>query len=284
MNKPTKAVIAVAGYGTRRLPVAKAVEKCMLPLLNRPVVDYIVQDVIKAGVTDIYFVVSGGARQLREYYSRNMELEAYLKTKGKVDLLDAITPPDSVTFHYIEQDTNDARYGTTIPLWLSRDYIAADEWFYLIMGDQTLWRADGDSECELLYGVAQNAGANGGLIGVEVPWEQVDRFGVIDTTENGAYKRIVEHPKLGEAPSNLNNASIYLLPGTIMAYAEAQMASKHVGEYFVIDVLNEFVQSGGTLAVRRTNAEYLDCGSVDNWVRSNTFLLEQLSGPDAATL
>lgn len=275
MKQPTKAVIAVAGYGTRRLPVAKALEKCMIPLLNRPVVDYIVQDAIKAGVTDIYFVVSGGASQLRDYYSRNVELESYLIAKGKSDLLNAITPPADIKFHYIEQDTNDSRYGTTIPLWLARDYIAADEWFYLIMGDQTLWRADGDSECNLLYGAAADAQADGGLIGVAVPWEQVDRFGVIETDGGGAYKRIVEHPKLGEAPSNLNNASMYLLPGAIMPLAADRMNAANTGEYLVIDVINDFVNGGGTLAVRTSDAAYLDCGSVDNWVHSNAFLLEQ---------
>ncbi|NCU40297.1 hypothetical protein EOL73_00875 [Candidatus Saccharibacteria bacterium] len=87
MKTCTKAIIAVAGYGTRRLPISKAVEKCMVPLLNRPIVDYVVEDCVKAGVKDIYFVVSGDARQLRNYYERDMELEAYLERKGKNDLL-----------------------------------------------------------------------------------------------------------------------------------------------------------------------------------------------------
>lgn len=97
---PTKAIIAVAGYGTRRLPVSKAVEKCMLPLLNRPVLDYIVQDLVAAGVTNIFLVVSGDARQIREYYRRNVELEEYLEQNGKQQMVADILPPAGVRFHY----------------------------------------------------------------------------------------------------------------------------------------------------------------------------------------
>lgn len=274
MNKPTKAIIAVAGYGTRRLPVAKAVEKCMLPLLNRPIIDYGVTDLIKAGVTDIYFVVSGDARQLRDYYNRDMELEEYLRKKGKEDVIAQIRPPKGVTFHYVEQDRNDPRYGTTVPAWLCRDYINDDEQFYLIMGDQTLWRADGQSETLLLFNTANDMGLNAGLIGVEVPHELVSQYGIIAKDEAGKYAYIVEHPKPEEAPSDLNNASIYVLPGSIMRLVEEQMREHKAGEYFFPDVVNEYVKQGNGVAVRETNAAWLDCGYVEGWVAANKFLLD----------
>src|SRR3989344_4992082 len=99
--KPTKAIIPVAGYGTRRLPVAKSIEKCMMPLLNRPIVDYIVEDCIKAGMSDIYFVISNGAPQLRSYYEHNQDLEDYLTKKGATEQLQAIKPPEGVNFHFV---------------------------------------------------------------------------------------------------------------------------------------------------------------------------------------
>ena len=74
----TKAIIIIAGYGTRRLPITKSIEKSMLPILNRPVVDYVVEDCIKAGITDIYFVVNKDAVQIRSYYGHNKVLEDYL--------------------------------------------------------------------------------------------------------------------------------------------------------------------------------------------------------------
>lgn len=275
ITKPTKAIIAVAGYGTRRLPVAKAIEKCMIPLLNRPVVDYMVEDLVNAGVTDIYFVVSGDARQLRDYYSRDVELEQYLARKDKDQLIPAVTPPQQVTFHYIEQDLGDPRYGTSIPTWLCRDYVRPDETFYLIMGDQTLWRADGRSECQLLFDDVAASGAEGGLIGVPVPYEQVELYGVIVKDDQQLYQSIVEKPKRDEAPSNLNNASVYLLPGSFMPYVDRQAQQQREGEYYLTDVLNDFVADHHPIFVRSTDAAFLDCGNVEGWVAANSFLLGQ---------
>lgn len=86
--KCSKAIIPVAGYGTRRLPVTKSIEKCMLPLLNRPIIDYVIEDVVRPGINDIYFVVSDGATQFCSFYERNVLLENYLRysTTGMVVL------------------------------------------------------------------------------------------------------------------------------------------------------------------------------------------------------
>ena len=89
----TKAIVPVAGWGTRRLPITKSIEKCMLPVGNRPVVDFIVQDCIEAGITDIYFVESEHSEQVRDYYRSNIDLNDYLKRTGKTDLLDIVRPP-----------------------------------------------------------------------------------------------------------------------------------------------------------------------------------------------
>ncbi len=273
--KCTKAIIAVAGYGTRRLPIAKAVEKCMLPLLNRPVVDYAVEDCIKAGVTDIYFVVSGDARQLRDYYEQQPVLEEYLRAKGKGDMIAAITPPSGVTFHYISQDLSDGRYGTSIPVWLCRNYIESDEHFYVIMGDQTIYRADGGSETADLKRIVQERGAMAGLIGNEIPWEKIHQFGIIEKNEEGDYSRIVEHPKKGEVNTNLNNSSIYLFSARFFDYLDTQIAAKQTseGEYFIIDALNDMVRDNNKVAVYASVGEYLECGTLDNWVRANDWLL-----------
>ncbi len=274
--KCTKAIFAVAGYGTRRLPVAKAIEKCMLPLLNRPIIDYGVQDCIKAGITDIYFVVSGDARQLRDYYERQPVLEDYLRAKGKDDLVESILPPENVTFHYISQDLSDGRYGTSIPVWQCRDYVEPDEHVLVIMGDQTLYRQDGGSESADLRQLVETRGADGGLIGNPIPWEQIHQFGIIEADAAGNYRRIVEHPKEGEVNTNLNNSSIYLLPAEFFGYLDHQIAAEQTtnGEYYIVDALNEMVADGRTIAVRTSTGEYLECGSLANWVHANSWLLE----------
>jgi UTP--glucose-1-phosphate uridylyltransferase len=101
----TKAIIPVAGYGVRRLPITKSIEKCMLPIGNRPLVDYVVSDCILAGITEIYFVVSSDNSQLESYYSDNNQLNQYLIKNNKTDYLPLIKPP-SVQFHYIVQSVD----------------------------------------------------------------------------------------------------------------------------------------------------------------------------------
>lgn len=273
MPKPTKAIIAVAGYGTRRLPIAKSIEKCMLPLLNRPVVDYVVQDCVKAGITDIYFVVSGGADQLRNYYERDIELETYLAKKGKPDLIASITPPRDVTFHYIEQDRQDARYGTSVPVWLCRSYVSQQETVAIIMGDQCLYRQDGQSELGLLASEMDTHGTDAGMIGIAVAPELVSQYGIIDFDEQHLFKQIVEKPAASEAPSDQINAGVYLFSGDFMRYVDADMDRERDGEYMITDAINQYVADHHSLLVRRSDAEFLDCGTVAGWVSANQYLL-----------
>ena len=88
----TKAIIPVAGWGTRMLPITKSIEKCMLPVGTRPVIDYIVQDVVRAGVKDIYFVVGEQSTQVQSYYRSNIQLNDYLRRAGKEDKLPLVAP------------------------------------------------------------------------------------------------------------------------------------------------------------------------------------------------
>lgn len=274
MHSPRKAIIAAAGYGTRMLPATKTVEKCMMPLLNRPVIDYIVQDLIKAGVKDIYIVVSEGSTQIQSYYGRDQELEKYLKSAGKDELIELVKPPDNVNFHYIVQKRGDSRYGTAIPVWLCRDYIKKDEVFYFVAGDQTLWRADGRSEAAMLQESLDGSNKKAGLIGVEIPAESASQYGIIALDEKGNFKNIVEKPAAGEAPSNLLNASFYLLPGAILSYLEKYIDVGVEGEYWIVDVLNGYAGDGNPIHVQPTKSAYLDCGNVEAWVMANELLLE----------
>lgn len=277
LPKPTKAILPVAGYGTRRLPVAKAVDKCMLPLLNRPIIDYVVQDVVAAGVTDVYFVVSDDATQLRDYYSRDIELEQYLQAKGKEQYIPLITPPKNVNFHFVEQDLSDRRYGSAVPLWLAGRYINSDESFYYVAGDDTLWSADGSSEAAKLWEQVASTNSDGGLIGCQVPLEDVSKYGVFRLDDQGRYIELVEKPQPQDAPSTLCNVSKYLFSGIILEYVERYMQQPRDAEYFITDVVNDFVQSRNSMVVRASDAVYLDCGSLEKWVAANSYLLEHIS-------
>lgn len=271
MRSCTKAIIPVAGYGTRRLPITKSIEKCMLPLGNRPVVDYIVRDCVAAGITDIYFVVSGSADQLRTYYQRDMELESYLRESGKADKIDEILPPKDITFHYIEQDLQDGRYGTTIPVWLCRDYVEHNEYFLVMMGDDVTYNPNGISDIERLVSCAEPA-----ILGVPVAEGSLSSYGVIASQE-GIFTRIVEKPKAGKEPSRMINVSKYVLPGDFMAYADRSVrnGANDNGEFYITDPINDMVTDGVQLRVVEAQGTFLDTGTMESWVRANTWLLEQ---------
>lgn len=273
---PTKAIIPVAGYGTRRLPITKVIEKSMMPLLNRPVVDYIVQDCIRVGIKDIYFVTGKDAVQLRAYYSGHTALEDYLKAKNEIAKLASIQPPGGVSFHFIEQDQTDGIYGTSVPVWLCKDEIEQDESVLIIMGDQYLYREDGGSDFVDLVKAVETQQTDAGMVAVLVPAEQVSNYGIIALTEDKLFSHIAENPSPEEAPSNLNNASIYLVPSKFWEYVKHDINRTRDGEYKITDVLNDFVNNKNTITVSQAKGKYLDCGTLQGWVEANNYLLGQI--------
>lgn len=241
----------------------------MLPLGNRPVIDYIVADCVAAGITDIYFVVSGDAHQLRSYYERDVELETYLQRSGKVDKIATITPPSNVTFHYIEQDMQDKRYGTTIPVWLCRDYIDDDELVLVVMGDDVTYTPTGQSDIERLVALERPS-----ILGVPVDQGSLSSYGVI-ASKDGIFTHIVEKPLSGEEPSRMINVSKYVLPGHFMGLVSESVQSgpNESGEYYITDPINSLVASGVALTVVEAQGTYLDTGTLESWVAANQWLL-----------
>lgn len=265
----TKAIIPVAGWGTRRLPITKSIEKCMLPIGNIPVIDFVVQDCIRGGITDIYFVVSGEAHQLRSYYSRNENLEAYLRRNNKETALIAVMPPKNVSFHFVVQDTRGEKYGTTVPVWLCRRYVEEDEQVLVVMGDQFFYRKDGGSNAADLIALVEERKVRTGLFGVPVAFQDVSHYGIIEKDAQDNYVRIVEKPTPEEAPSNLNNASFYLFDSVMFDYCIKDMNAPHAGEYMIIDPINHYVEGGNNIVVGEAKGEYLDVGSVSGWLHAN---------------
>lgn len=269
----TKAIIPMAGYGTRRLPITKAIDKCMLPVGNRPIVDYVVEDCIKAGITDIIFVVGEQFDQLQQFYGRNLLLEEYLRSNGKTKELQGIIDlAEKANFHYVVQDQHQP-YGTAVPVALCADLIDANEQALVLMGDDFIYNRDGGSEVARLLSAAREAGVTAGMLAVEVPREDVHLYGVV-RTESGVFKEIVEKPKTEDAPSNLINISKYLFDKEMLNYAQ-DIAYGHAadGERYVTEALNRYVQAGKSIVVQPVQGEYLDGGSIDGWLHANNVVL-----------
>lgn len=267
--KITKAIIPVAGWGTRRLPITKTIEKCMLPIGNRPLVDYVVQDCLKAGITELIFIVGEDSTQLEEYYRSNIQLNDYLKRNGKEDKLPMVAPLEGVTLHFITQPSY-GRYGTAIPVALASDYVNEDESVVVLMGDDFIWNPDGSSEVARLLEVTPSGSC--GLLAARVPQDQVAKYGVIESDDMGNYVQIVDQPQPENAPSNLINISKYVLTKEVIKMA-AKLEPAHNGEYQLPDAINQYVANGGEVRVVPAVGEYLDGGSVEGWLHANNVVL-----------
>lgn len=262
----TKAIIPVAGWGTRRLPITKAIEKCMLPIGNRPLVDYVVKDCIAAGITDIYFVVSEQSTQLHAYYGSNRELVDYLGVNGKDDMLPLVTPPKSVDFHFVTQPTS-GRYGTAIPVALVSPYISEGESVVVLMGDDFIYNADGSSEVARLLSATPEGGS--AMLGVNVPSENVSKYGVLDMNERNEFVRIVEKPAPDKAPSTLINVSKYVLGYEVLKSITDYADTVISGEYYITEPINQYVMGGGKIKIVPAEGRYLDGGSLEGWLYAN---------------
>jgi UTP--glucose-1-phosphate uridylyltransferase len=271
--KITKAVIPVAGYGTRFLPITKTINKSMLPILNRPVVDYIVADCVSAGITDIFFVVLPNETQLQDYYSQNQELQKYLIDRGaaeKVSLIENIHK--QARFHFIVQP-QDGRYGTAIPPLLMKGRVGDSEPFLILMGDDFIFRKDGGSEIADMIHSYQKSGARGLMMATKIPAKKAGRYGVIKTSgkvdDYPLFKSIYEKPGHIKDGEVLINISKYIFDSSFFEHLEKVTPDDKSGEFYINDAIISFAKTGADVAVHTAGGEYLDAGTVEGLIHAN---------------
>ncbi|MGB4800770.1 MAG: sugar phosphate nucleotidyltransferase [Candidatus Saccharimonadales bacterium] len=266
----TKAIIPVAGWGTRRLPITKAIEKCMLPIGNRPIVDYVVHDCVAAGITDIYFVVSEQSEQLHAFYRDNVELTDYLIRNGKQDMI-PLTETPLARFHYIVQPSY-GKYGTAVPVDLAMPYIHEGESVVVMMGDDCLYNADGSSDiARLLEATPEGQSA---ILAVPVHDDSIQRYGHVVADESGNLVRIIEHPD--PMPDQfMKNVSKYVLNYSMLQAISAYVAQPiEAGrEYYIFHPFQEVIASGNSMKVVAAHGQYLDAGTVEGWLHANQVVI-----------
>jgi UTP--glucose-1-phosphate uridylyltransferase len=250
MRKVKKAVIAAAGLGTRMYPVAKVIDKAMLPIGRRPVIDYIVRECLEAGVESIAIVVRKGSSQVQEYYSPHDALESLLKRKGWEQkgqvLQETLSVPD---ISFIEQDLEES-YGTGVPALLARDFVNGEP-FYFVSGDDVLIDPEGVSSLAGL-GVAGNG--NSAIMGLPLG------IGVSADYCHLVTRRTHEGLKLTgivEKPTNVShsegdklvNISRYMFSSDFLDALADVGGNQDTGEVRITDGLANVIRSGGTVAV-----------------------------------
>lgn len=218
MKKVRKAIIPAAGLGTRFLPATKAMPKEMLPIVDKPTIQYIVEEAVASGIEDIIIVTGKGKRSIEDHFDYSFELEQNLKEKEKFELLEQVQIASRlVDIHYIRQKEP---LGLGHAIWCARKFIG-DEPFAVLLGDDIV---QAETPC-LRQLMDEFDRTHSSIIGVQhVPEGETDRYGIIDPLEKKGrryeVRKFVEKPKLGTAPSNLAILGRYILTPEIFMFLE----------------------------------------------------------------
>lgn len=270
--KIKKALISAAGFGSRFLPISKSVQKEMLPLINRPVIDYIVDDCIKAGIEEIVIVVSPDDQQIQSYYSENPKIYQYLQRFNKTVRYESVKDLHTkAKFTFLTQDTINGDYGTAVPVRLAEEVMQDEDAFLVFNSDDPMYHADGSSEAAMMIDYFLASGAQGLATHQETPMEIINKYGVADVYEDNGFKYLnymVEKPAKGQEPSNLANIGKYIFTPQIFEEIRRQEANPELKEYLLTDSLNLLAENH-KVVVYPTTGEFLDLGYPLGWLKAN---------------
>ncbi|MCZ0703694.1 UTP--glucose-1-phosphate uridylyltransferase [Natronobacillus azotifigens] len=239
MKRVKKAIIPAAGLGTRFLPATKAMPKEMLPIVDKPTIQYIVEEAVASGIEDIIIVTGKGKRAIEDHFDFAPELEQNLKEKNKLDLLHKVEQSTNLAdIHYIRQKEPK---GLGHAVWCARKFIG-DEPFAVLLGDDIV---QSDVPC-LKQLINQYEETQASIIGVQqVDPSVTDRYGIVDpglqSDRRYQVNNFVEKPKLGTAPSNLAIMGRYVFTPEIFRFLDRQQvgAGGEIQLTDAIQMLNE---------------------------------------------
>jgi UTP--glucose-1-phosphate uridylyltransferase len=260
-----KAVIPAAGFGTRFLPATKSQPKEMLPIVDTPTIQYVVEEAVAAGITDILLIIGKGKRAIEEFFDRNFELEAELAAKGKEEELAIVRHiSDMANVHFVWQKE---MRGLGDAVSYARHHVG-DEPFAVLLGD-TIFDAERPVLCQLLDVYRQHHAPVVAL--EEVEMAKVSRYGVISGSEvtPGVFRiaDVVEKPVPEEAPSNMVIAARYILPPGIFALLDRVPPGKN-NEIQLTDALRMLVRAAPMYGVR-IQGRRQDIGNKLDYIRTN---------------
>jgi UTP--glucose-1-phosphate uridylyltransferase len=262
-TKITKAVIAVAGYGTRFLPATKNQPKEMLPIIDKPIIHYLVDEAVQSGIKDIILVTRFGQHIMEDYFDSNLELEHKLEEDGKLDYLAQIREVATMAnFIYVRQ-RKDLPYGNGTPLLCVKDLIDEDESFVYMWGDDlTLYNGYAPVTKQLIDVFEREHPT--AVEGVQaVPWDEVSRYGIVKYKEDPSSKyeleSLVEKPKKEDAPSNMVQFGRFVFSYEIIEKAQHTATGKG-NELWVTDMINELAHEGKKIIAPPIKGEWLTTG------------------------
>lgn len=259
MMKVTKAIFPVAGLGTRFLPATKANPKEMLPIVDKPLIQYAVEEAVAAGITELIFVTNSSKRAIEDHFDSNFELEATLQERGKQDLLDIVRGilPEGVSCAYIRQKSPQG-LGHAV---LCAKQLVMNEPFAVLLADDLI---DGQGQTCLNQMINKFTEIQASLIAVEkIDPSETNKYGIVDVNASQAdlapIRNIIEKPNPEHAPSNLGVVGRYILTPRIFALLENTNKGSG-GEIQLTDAIAKLLAEEPVYAYQFAGKRY-DCGS-----------------------
>lgn len=264
MTTIKKAVLPVAGLGTRFLPASKAIPKEMVTVVDRPAIDYVVQEAVNAGIEEIILVTHSSKASIENYFDKNFELETILRAKNKLEILaeiEAIIPPHVKVMS--------VRQGEPLGLGhavLCAKALVGNEPFAVLLPDVLVDTAPAQAKNDLQMMMENFSQSRAAQIMVEeVPADLVDQYGIVDVAkvpqegESIVMQGIVEKPAVGHAPSNLSVIGRYILPAEIMTLLEK--TPRGAGNEIQLTDAIAMLQATSPVEAYRMLGQTFDCGS-----------------------
>ncbi|MEM1312026.1 MAG: UTP--glucose-1-phosphate uridylyltransferase [Patescibacteria group bacterium] len=262
MFKVKKAIFVVAGFGTRFLPITKSVPKEMMPIIDKPIIQYLVEEAVQAGIEDIIFVTGRGKNAIENHFDKSYELESTLVEKGKHDLLSNVEKISKLAeFAYVRQPV---QHGDGHALLCAKSFIDLDEPVLVVFPDYIM-----PSSNQTLDKLIKFYGEFGKpVIATDfVPQEKVSKYGIVDYDSSSEGKEIVkvngfvEKPPIDQAPSNMINNGYAVIDKTVWNHLEQAESTAGDGEIRVADAFVKMTNAGQELYALRAEKSGYDCGT-----------------------
>lgn len=255
MQKIRKAVIPAAGFGTRFLPETKAMPKEMLPIVDKPTIQYIVEEIRASGIEQILIISGHAKRAIEDHFDSSPELEQHLYESGKMDLLREVRKVASVKIHYTRQQY---MRGLGDAILCAKDFIDGEP-FGVILGDDVVYNANGEPALRQLMDQYEKTG--GTVIGCQVVRpEMVSSYGIVDGKPTDdpnllKVKDMIEKPSMEEAPSRFAALGRYVITPDVFEVLEQTKPGKG-GEIQLTDALRVMARNGSVYAYNFTGKRY----------------------------
>jgi len=274
LGKIKKAVLPVAGFGTRFLPATRAQPKEMLPVVDKPVVQYIIEECIESGIEEIIFITGRNKRAIEDHFDSMPELEDVLVKRGLFNEIKSFENlREKIDIIYIRQDR---QLGNGHALLCAKKIIK-DEPFIFCNADDLIFSPIPAMK-QMITEYEKNEIVEEVVGVIEVPPDQIEKCGVVEPVHDEKDPQkifeiaaIVEKPKLSEAPSNYANPGRYILTPDVFGYLKKASPTKK-GEIILAEAIQGMLKDGKIIFGYELEGEWLECGKKEDWLKSNLFL------------